>query len=101
MRRVMALFGGLALGSLTACGFPTYAYVDESTDATTPEDSSHTDSASPDDVPILSDGCPKPNGCGGCNDKGIKGERCDPCGQWACAGTTVTWVAATPPPGGK
>lgn len=96
MRRLGILCGGVLL---CACGFPSYAYVDEGTDASTTTDSSPSDTAPPDDVPVVSDGCAKPNGCGGCNDKGIKGERCDPCGQWTCSGTTVTCVAASPSPG--
>jgi len=100
MRRFGLLLGGMTLGCLTACGFPTYSYVDETSDASS-ADTQATDTAAPEDVPVISDGCPKPNGCGGCNDKGIKGERCDPCGQWTCTGTNVTCVPASPAPGGK
>ncbi len=97
MRRLAIVLGGALL---TACGFPTYAYVDEGFDASAPEDSASLDTG-PGDAPVIGDGCAKPNGCGGCNDKGIKGERCDPCGQWTCAGTSVACTAASPAPGSK
>lgn len=98
MRRLGILIGGVLL---TACGFPTYAYVEEGSDATASADSTPSDTGPPEDVPVVTDGCAKPNGCGGCNDKGIKGERCDPCGQWTCSGTLVTCVPASPAPGNK
>lgn len=75
--------------------------MDESADSSVSADTGRpdTDTDSSTDVPVVGDGCAKPNGCGGCNDKGIKGERCDPCGQWTCSGTLVTCVAASPAPG--
>lgn len=83
---------------LAGCGYPEYRYVDEDggfigeDTAVDPDSSSTTDT----DIP----GCPKPNGCGGCDDQGVKGARCEPCGQWTCDGMKVTCTAASPTPGG-
>ena len=95
MRRVLFALSALAA---VGCGFPTYAYRDEGWDASVAE--LDAGDALPADTYVLADGCAKPNGCGGCNDLGIKGERCEPCGQWTCAGNSVACVAASPRPGG-
>jgi hypothetical protein len=84
--RLAVIFGVFVLG----CGYPEYHYVDES--------------AVPDvsveqpEVETPRDGCIE-NGCGGCNDQGVKGLRCEPCGQWTCSGTKVVCTPAMPAPG--
>lgn len=81
---------------LLGCGYPEYKYTDDPTvpgaDAD-PDSTSTTDSGIP--------GCPRPNGCGGCEDQGVKGARCEPCGQWTCDGTKVVCTPASPAPGGS
>lgn len=78
---------------LLGCGYPTYSYVDE---AAVPDGG--TDALNQPDVEPPRDSCVE-NGCGGCNDKGVKGLRCEPCGQWTCSGTSVVCTPATPAPG--
>jgi hypothetical protein len=86
-------FAALVLG----CGYPEYKYVDEP-GVTPTEDSGDLDSTTDTDVPA----CAKPNGCGGCDDQGVKGARCEPCGQWTCgADNKVVCTPASPAPGGK
>jgi len=75
---------------LVGCGYPEYRYVDE---VPVPDVSI----ALP-DTELPQDACIA-NGCGGCNDKGVKGLRCEPCGQWTCAGTSVVCTPASPAPG--
>lgn len=86
-----------------ACGYPTYTYLDEA--------EAGPDDGTVDDAPATPDGVVTetcvPNGCGGCNDQGVKGERCDPgasfggCGQWTCWGRIVTCARAEPAAGTK
>ncbi len=88
----LATLATLVMGGLTGCGYPTYGYVDPAeifVDAAV-------DGAAPEDGAPPSDGCAKPNGCGGCNDQGVKGQRCEPCGRWVCSGTVVTCEPASP-----
>ncbi|MBI2393862.1 MAG: hypothetical protein HYV09_30095 [Deltaproteobacteria bacterium] len=86
-----------ALG--TACGFPTYGYVEDGLDSALDSGGPDTAVDGSEEAPAPFDGCAKPNGCGGCDDVGVAGTRCDPCGQWTCAGTKVTCVPAAPAPG--
>lgn len=83
---------------LAGCGYPEYRYLDEP--VVPGLDSGDVDTSVPGtdgEVP----GCARPNGCGGCDDQGNKGGRCDPCGQWTCgADNKVVCVAASPVPGG-
>lgn len=75
------------------CGYPQYRYLDDPSllgDTGDPGDGS-TDTDPP--------GCAKPNGCGGCDDQGVKGARCEPCGQWTCNDTKVICTPASPVPG--
>lgn len=95
----------VALSSI-ACTYPNYVYVDDDASFASPDGGDETTSeASTDDGFAPFDGCASPNGCGGCNDKGVAGARCEPtpggCGQWTCDGTLVKCVAADPPPGTK
>ena len=75
---------------LLGCGYPDYRYVDESPvpDVSTVQP----------EVEPPRDACIE-NGCGGCNDRGVKGLRCEPCGQWTCSGTSVVCTPAMPAPG--
>lgn len=84
---------------LFGCGYPEYRYVDE---PGAPDSAVDLDSSAPVDSDVDSEipGCPKPNGCGGCEDQGVKGARCEPCGQWTCDGTKVVCTPASPAPGG-
>jgi hypothetical protein len=75
---------------LIGCGYPTYRYVDEE-----PVPDGSTEQP---DVEPPRDACVE-NGCGGCNDRGTKGLRCEPCGQWTCSGTNVVCTPAMPAPG--
>ncbi len=81
---------GVLCGFLLGCGYPTYQYVDE---AAVLDGSVEQPDAEP-----PRDGCIE-NGCGGCNDQGVKGLRCEPCGQWTCSGTSVVCTPAIPAPG--
>jgi hypothetical protein len=88
------LFAALLVG----CGYPDYRYLDEDSGVNPGEDTSvELDSATTEETDP--DACAKPNGCGGCNDLGIRGTRCEPCGQWTCDGTKVVCTAASPAPG--
>lgn len=91
---------GLIVSLLSlACGYPDYLYVDEP--GSPAFDSGGDPDTSPDTIDGEVPGCDKPNNCGGCNDRGVKGGRCDPCGQWECgANNKVVCTQATPAPGG-